>query len=489
VETLEELKVENLRLKYPKTDQLLIRDLSITITKGEKVLLLGPSGCGKSTLLQVLSGLIPNTYQIPMKAEYIKRAESFGYVFQDSDTQFCMPSVDEELAFALENLNVPREDMDQKIDHLLESVGIPLTYKYESIHSLSGGMKQRLAIAGAIASDPEVLFLDEPTAMIDSIGTKELWKTLKELSVGKTVVIVEHKVDEVIDYVDTIYLFGYGGNILAKGTKEEMLSVYRPLLKEYGIWYPGVWGDFSRMIQNENVSSYKKDTSVIRLENFRGYRKRKEIISISSLSVNEGEWIVITGPNGVGKSTFLHSLVNLVPTTGTYEFNNKPFQRKLFPLNNIGYVFQNPEHQFIENSVYEEIAFSCKKLSMDVEQEKRMVDSLLQTFHLHHVRQHHPYQLSQGQKRRLSVAVAIVSEPPLLLLDEPTFGQDAKNTFELLLHLKRLKRQGTAIVMVTHDERIVETFANKRWNIENGLLTEDVVRREKTVVSGDYVGS
>ena len=173
-----QIKVENLRLKYAG-DDMLFHDVSFSCKHGEKILFLGPSGCGKSTLLQVISGLIPTVMEVPMRAENIITPESWGYVFQDPDSQFCMPYVDEELAFVLENLAIPREKMDCKITSLLNEVGLELPHPHTKINELSGGMKQRLAIASVLAMEPDVLFLDEPTALLDPEGTKEVWDTIK----------------------------------------------------------------------------------------------------------------------------------------------------------------------------------------------------------------------------------------------------------------------------------------------------------------------
>ncbi|MCS0543450.1 energy-coupling factor ABC transporter ATP-binding protein, partial [Aeromonas veronii] len=164
--------LENLRLTFPGDKSLLFKDFSCHIKKGEKILILGPSGCGKSTILQVLSGIIPNSIELPMKVNKLQIPEEWGYVFQDPDSQFCMPYVDEELAFVLENLQIPRDQMDERIKSLLEQVGLNLEDIHTNIQTLSGGMKQRLAIASVLALEPDVLFLDEPSSMLDPEGTK-----------------------------------------------------------------------------------------------------------------------------------------------------------------------------------------------------------------------------------------------------------------------------------------------------------------------------
>ncbi|MGM7703409.1 ABC transporter ATP-binding protein [Pseudalkalibacillus sp. Hm43] len=459
------LNVEKLRLKFPGDSGLLFKDLSLHIEKGEKVLLLGPSGCGKSTLLQVLSGIIPQSVEVPMKAESIEKPASWGYIFQDPDAQFCMPYVDEEIAFVLENQSIPREEMRPRIRQLLEAVGLELDNIHTNIHTLSGGMKQRLAIASVLALEPEVLFLDEPTALLDPQGTEDIWNTVKAISQDKTLIIVEHKLEHVIDLINRIVLFNGEGEIIADGPKQHVLSQYQETMHTQGIWYPGVWKDYEP--PKKVVASTEP---IIRLEEFKGLRQKESKIHVPQATVYKGEWIAVTGDNGAGKSTLLHALMQFIKTSGAYELYGKPVKKLPKDLT---FVFQNPEFQFVTNSVYEEIAYGLRVEKRPQQEVGAMVDELLERFHLTSFRKHHPYQLSMGQKRRLSVAASIVRNQPILLLDEPTFGQDSKNTFALLEMLRDYQKEGSTILMVTHDEQVVEHFATRIWTIENGLLTED----------------
>lgn len=469
--------LEELRLKYPGGRQL-FHDFSLTVKKGEKVLILGPSGSGKSTLLQVLSGLIPEVLDVPMVARETVVPISFGYVFQDPDTQFCMPYVDEELAFVLENLAVQRDEMPERICRLLELVGLDLDDMHTSIGKLSGGMKQRLAIASVLAMEPEVLFLDEPTAMLDPVGTQQVWDTIKGIDEEKTVIIVEHKVDLLLDYVDRIVVLDEEGYIVADGPTASIFQNHIPLLKKYGIWYPGVWEDYleEREQACEEVSIDSNHIPLITLDDFSGYRGSEKKIEVEGKIIHSGEWIAIIGENGAGKSTLLESLMQLVKTEGSYTLDGKPV--KGIPSNRIGFVFQNPEFQFVTTSVYEEIAYSLRLKKLDEEEIALRVEELLQRFRLQHLKAQHPYQLSMGQKRRLSVAAAVINKPDVLLLDEPTFGQDSKNTFRMLEWLSAMKQTGVAIFMVTHDLHIAENFADRVWMVENGKIKEEFPGKE-----------
>jgi energy-coupling factor transport system ATP-binding protein len=462
--------VDQLRLKFPGDDALLFKDLTLSFKKGEKVLILGPSGCGKSTLLQAISGLIPKTIEVPMKYQQIQYPESWGYVFQDPDSQFCMPFVDEELAFVLENLSMPRIDMPKRIDELLALVGLDLENRHTPISALSGGMKQRLAIASVLALEPECLFLDEPTALIDVEGTNQIWDTVKYVAREKTVIIVEHKIDHVIDFVDRVIVFNDNGEMIADDDAVTVFRMYHQELKQFGIWYPGVWDDYPTPL-GQDVPSISKHTVV--LDSFKGYRRKEVKIQLEKASVQPGEWIMVTGENGSGKSTLLLSLMQLLKTSGTFQLNGKVIETMKQLQQEVYFVFQNPEYQFITNTVYDEIAYALKNKNENPDSIKERVEELLTIFGLVQKQNHHPYHLSLGQKRRLSVATAFVENPKLLLLDEPTFGQDSRNTFNLLELLEKERQTGRIIIMVTHDPEVVKRYATRVWEVHNGVVTND----------------
>src|SRR5690625_3206656 len=229
------IEVINLRLKFPGEAALVFKDVSFSVSPGEKVLLLGPSGCGKSTLLQVMSGIIPNSFDVPLSHDAIQLPDSWGFVFQDPDTQFCMPYVDEELAFVLENLLIPREQMDVLIKQSLETVGLGHIPVHSLINDLSQGMKQRLALASILLLNPNILILDEPSALLDPEGTMQIWDAIKSISDDKTVIIVEHKIDKIADWVERVVLFNNNGEIIADGIPNEVFTKHKKQLIEYGI--------------------------------------------------------------------------------------------------------------------------------------------------------------------------------------------------------------------------------------------------------------
>ncbi|MGJ3195662.1 ABC transporter ATP-binding protein [Peribacillus frigoritolerans] len=465
------VSVEKLRMKFPGDESLIFKDLSLSFDQGEKVLLLGPSGCGKSTLLQVLSGLIPNSIEVPMKAEKLKCPSSWGYVFQDPDSQFCMPFADEEIAFVLENLSVPKEEMKEKIENQIRNVGLNLGHT--SIETLSGGMKQRLAIASVLALEPEVIFLDEPTAMLDPEGTKEIWDLLKEVGKDKTVIIVEHKIDHVLEFIERIVLLNDDGQIIADGPRDTILSLYKNEMREHGIWFPGVWDEYIQKYAPTRAHQFTDGLPLLDVQGFSGFRNKEEKIKVEELKVHSGEWIVIRGENGAGKSTLLHALMQFIKTNGTYELLGTPIKKVKNPTDHMTFVFQNPEFQFVANTVYDEIAYSLRIDKRPQQEIDERVRSLLKVFRLEAHRDKHPFQLSMGQKRRLSVAASIVIDKKIILLDEPTFGQDSKNTFALLEWFEEYRRRGITVIMVTHDEHISKNFATRIWTVKDGNVISD----------------
>lgn len=554
-------EAEKLRLKFPGTPDLLFRDLSLRIRRGEKVLLLGPSGCGKSTLLQVLGGIIPRITEVPLKAERLSVPDSAGIVFQDPDTQFCMPYVDEELAFVLENLEVPAPRMRPLIEQALREVGLDLPDPHVAIGSLSQGMKQRLALASVLLLAPDTLLLDEPSALLDPEGRRTIWDAVRRVAGGRTVIIVEHRLEEVLDWVDRVVLFRGDGTILADGPAALIFGRYRAEMREYGIWHPEAWheaygagaapaprlagergerravggaaasGEAAlRVAVPERVDQAAVAASadsagdaqapgvpagaagpragaapgeaadaarpLLQLRDFRVLRGGKTVCAAESADVRPGDLIALTGPNGAGKSSLLLGLMGLLPHEGSCEYAGErpPGRRALREkaARHAAFVFQNPEFQFVTNRVLDEVSFTLRSEAAesgtargswrarwfgrsrpDGEAEAgilRRASDCLDVFGLGDYAERHPYLLSLGQKRRLSVASAIVSDKPLLLLDEPTFGQDARNAFAILDLCERLRASGHAVLMITHEMEIAERLATQIWRIEDGRL-------------------
>ncbi|WP_010631181.1 ABC transporter ATP-binding protein [Sporolactobacillus vineae] len=458
--------VTDLRLAFPQKKDMFFKDLSFNYQKGEKILFLGPSGCGKSTLLQVLSGLIPKSVPLPVHTEKLSIPKSWGFIFQDPDTQFCMPYVDEEIAFVLENRRIDPKKMPGLIHDYLKLTGLDFSDPHRLIRTLSGGMKQRLAIASVLALEPEVLFLDEPTALLDPDGTEQLWETVRRISKGRTLLIVEHKISRILDLVARIVLFDPDGRILADGPKDQVLEQYRDELDAYGIWHPDAWPAYERR-RPVPIRRQKHEEPILDLKNFSVYHGRTKCFTVPELHLYRGEWVAVIGKNGAGKSTMVEGIRSLVRHEGIMHWYLDHKEE------DVSFVFQNPEYQFVTDKVEDELGFSLKLNKLPVSEIEKLVTRSLEQFALTQQRTTHPYQLSVGQKRRLSVAASLIDRPQAVILDEPTFGQDARNTFALLDLFQSLVDGGTTVIMVTHEMEIVRRFATRVLTVADGRLIGD----------------
>lgn len=452
------------------------------------MLLLGPSGSGKSTLLKVITGLIPEAIEEPVEWKERKTLDSWGYVFQDPDSQFCMPYVDEEIAFVLENMGVPTFDMAREIDYYLQQVGLDFAEAHRPISSLSQGQKQRLALASALALEPDTLVLDEPTALLDPEGTSEIWQHVRTLGRDKTLLIVEHKIEEIIEFVDRVLVLDQEGALVVDGSPEEVQQNHRSLLDRYGIWHAESWGvhDQGYQIEVESNTNFPNDSEppLLDIKHLKGFYNEKTCITMPNVQVQEGEWITITGPNGAGKSSLLMALMKLITTKGSAQLQGQHISDTTELASEIGFIFQNPELQFVAQSVYEEVAFTLRKEQLPDQQIGIKVEHILKQFSLKALADENPYRLSTGQQRRLSVASVLVADRKLLLLDEPTFGQDAGNTFTILKELERYRKQGASLLMVTHEPHIIQRYATRVWEIEDGELQADYVGNRFQEIEG-----
>ncbi|MFZ3579401.1 ABC transporter ATP-binding protein [Virgibacillus sp. DJP39] len=501
------LSVQQLSLRFDTPlDQDTLSKVSFELNRGETLLLLGPSGCGKSTLTFCLNGLYPRELDGTMTGDVMingKKSTEYkpgelsrhvGVVFQDPETQFCMLTVEDEVAFGLENIHVPHDEMENKIDKALSLVNLA-PYKKSDIASLSGGQKQKLALACILAMEPSLLILDEPTANLDPLATKDLIATIQKLKQQNdfALIVIEHQLDGWMDLFDRSLLLNRSGEVFYDGSLRTGINRLLPLLEEQGIWLPKVTqyalqrgnsGNFIPLtirefaeqidqwqsIKLEEKASTNQDVPDILLEaeHLSWMKKKHEIIKNISLKLHEGEFVAIVGANGSGKTSLSRVLAGIQkPKTGTIR------GIKSYLGDGIGYVFQNPEHQFVTNTVYDEVAFGLQITGMDARHVQEKVEIILNKCGLLNLENEHPYTLSQGQKRRLSVAAMIVDDQRLLLLDEPTFGQDAHSINELMNLLYERHEQGTTIVMITHDMEIVHHYAKRVIVMDQGNIVAD----------------
>jgi energy-coupling factor transport system ATP-binding protein len=404
-----------------------------------------------------------------------------------------MPCVDEELAFVLENQRVPRREMESRMREALSRVGLCLDHLHLPIQNLSQGMKQRLALASVLLLNPETVFLDEPSALLDPEGTEQIWASIKQSLHDRTVIVVEHKINAIVDWIDRIVLLDEKGRLLADGSPDEVFRHHKEAFVRYGIWYPAVWDEYVASSRWKEMRARREqaglsvagceeddpppsdDVPVLELEQFEAYRGKQCKLRIDKASVGEQSWIAVTGENGAGKSTLLLALTQLIPTAGKYMLRGRaipehPNKRRV--PEGVALVFQNPEMQVVADTLFDELALPLARAGWTHGEMAEEVRRILQYFHLPLEPERHPYDLSLGQKRRLSVATAWAEQASVLLMDEPTFGQDARNTFAILEYLEQLRVGGKTIIMVTHDRRAVEHFATEEWVLEQGRLKE-----------------
>lgn len=449
--------VKNLRLLFPGMSQPFFKQLDFSYTSGEKILILGPSGAGKSTLLEVLAGVIPDIITLPTKWDWSNTPSNTAYFFQDPDSQFNMPYTDEEIAFVLENQQRPSAEMPERIRHFLKLANVTAPF-HTPVNNLSGGMKQRLQLASLLSLESDFYYLDEPTAMLDPAATRYFWQQLKHVTSEKTLLIVEHKITEVIDFVSRVVIINADGEIVADGPTAHVLTAHRSFLEAAGIWHPNSWDQAPAFKR----STLTQTTPLLNINNLIVKRKKQAIVSLEQLTINSGDWLCVTGENGSGKSTLLEGIRGLLKTSGRLIFSEGS-------QDDCGFVFQNPNYQFICDTVESELAYGLQFTNLSATEQNERLALFLQSFNLTTKKDLHPLALSMGQKRRLSVACSLITQPTLLLLDEPTFGQDARNTFRLIEHLEEWRQSGMAILMITHEPEIINRYATAVLEVTDGI--------------------
>jgi len=488
-----------------------VHDLDLDIAPGERVLLLGPSGAGKSTLLHALAGVLGadedadefGSLLIDGRPVTESRGRA-GLMQQDPDAQVVLSRVGDDVAFGAENLAVPREEIWRRVPAALEAVGLKLPFDHPS-SALSGGQKQRLGLAGMLAMEPGLLLLDEPTANLDPAGVVEVRDAVRRSldATGATLVVVEHRVAVWLDVVDRIVVLapaaaGEPGGVLLDGPPETVLAQAAGMLAAAGVWVPGhVPATRPRAPQEKSDAGSQllleaADLAVSRLKSRRRHPVAPAAI-VPSVRISAGRALSVTGPNGAGKSTLALTLAGLLPTAGgrleatellARGAGGSPLKwrgREL--IGRIGTVFQEPEHQFVTGSVRDELLFAPRLLGRGGEE----VDDLLARLRLEHVADANPFTLSGGEKRRLSVATVLAASPQVLVLDEPTFGQDANTWAELASLLTELLDAGTAVVSVTHDELFTRVLGGDRLVL--GAPAGDGADRSEAMAGAPVVGT
>ncbi len=458
-----------------------VRDLDLRIEAGERVLLLGPSGSGKSTLLAAMAGLLGSSDEGEQRGRLLVGGSpaagcrgTAGMVLQDPQSQTVLARCGDDVAFGCENLGVPRDQIWARVRAALDAVGLGVALDHPT-ERLSGGQRQRLALAGVLAMRPGLLLLDEPTANLDPDGVREVRDAVRAAleSSGATLVVVEHRVDVWLELVDRIVVLDPGAGVLADGSPERVLGARGAELAAGGVWVPGhPPARPSRIPDPRRAGGSSALLSASGLSV--GRRGAPAVAGDLAAVVAAGACLSVGGPNGAGKSTLALTLAGLLaPVSGSVQAGAalraargrtlpaSPHQwrsRELFTR--IGMVFQDPEHQFLTSTVQDELTHGPLLAGLPAEQARARAGELLERLRLSRLAAANPFTLSGGEKRRLSVATALATQPRVLLLDEPTFGQDSRTWAEVVGIMAGLLDDGAAVVLVTHDGDVAAALAD-----------------------------
>lgn len=489
-----------------------LHDMNLTIYEGEKVLIVGPSGSGKSTMGHCINGLVPNSYKGEMQGSIrisgkkttdmsiFELSKKVGTVLQDSDGQFVGLSVGEDIAFALENDCMEQQQMKETVQKVADMVDMGKLLK-SSPYELSGGQKQRVAFAGVMVDDVDVLLFDEPLANLDPATGKTAIDLIDRIQkeYNKTVVIIEHRLEDVLyRHVDRIVVVAEG-RIVSDCTPDELMATGK--LAELGIReplyvtamkYAGVeltpemhagqistlelTEDVKEKVRNWNQAQATKEKEerreILSAKNLSfQYNKRRQILKSINFSIKEGEMVSIVGTNGAGKSTLAKVICGFVKEDeGDILFEGKSLKGQTIKERSkyISYVMQNPNQMICKPMIYDEVALGLRIRGIAEEEIKERVEQALKVCGLYKFRKWPISALSFGQKKRVTIASMLVMNPKVLILDEPTAGQDYRHYTEIMEFLKELNRQGVTIIMITHDMHLMLEYTPHAIVISDG---------------------
>lgn len=518
------LRVRELTLTHADAEHPSPSDVSFDVVPGEIILLLGPSGSGKSTLTLALNGLIPQSVPAEVTGSVEVRGRStvstpvaelstdVAMVFQDPDAQLITGTLFDEVAFALENLLLPVAEVLERTEQALRRVSLWDRRDWNP-DRLSGGGRQRLAIACALAMGSPLIVLDEPTANLDTQGIDDVYDALSDLIAAgdRAILLVEHNLDAAMRFATRAIVLDQEGRLTFDGPVDQVLREHTDELIAMGVWLPaatlagrmlrergilpeeaplpltpeelatalgtarpdlpeqmhaqitpvGRNAEVSPDIRTLNLHPYRPSTgssAIVRARGLTVKRGRHEILHSIDLDIPAGSLTAIVGANGAGKTTFIQALAGVVPPPKRQVMIDDLDPGAASPGDlaaRIGFVFQNPEHQFIAHTVFDELAHGLRLRHVTDAEIRERVGEMLERFGLTHKADVHPFLLSGGEKRRLSVGTALITHPRVLALDEPTFGQDRARATELLSLLRDLQDEGTTIIIVTHDLQLV----------------------------------
>lgn len=506
------------KFSYEGSQVPTLSNLKLHIKKGEIIGLMGRTGSGKTSTLMLLNGLIPHFFEGEFEGEVISNtmntqryrvqtlARFTGLVLQDPETQIFGITVEKDVAFGPSNLAYDRDEIKNRVDNSIDAVGLS-GYHNRVATQLSGGEKQRVAIAGILAMNPEILVLDEPTSELDPKGKKEIYGLLHKIRQKSdvTIIISGHDSEEMLQFVDRLVVLDEG-KIAWQGEPKDLFKDV-PLSEKLGIRPPEITEIGYHLIKeglldnspiysiDECVSVLSKrlngksvqqsdsikvepDTPVvIEAENVSyKYDNSKHALKNVNLKIHKGEFIALIGRNGAGKTTFSKHLNGLLrPSYGKIFINGKDNSKLTISQlsREVGYVFQNPDHQIFAASVKDEIEYGLKTQGIDKDETEKRVKDALAFVGLENFENRHPFSLGKGERQKLAVSSILAMSPEILVIDEPTTGQDWEGTCKMMKLLKDLHQNGHTILAITHDMRIAAEYADRIIVFLNGELVLD----------------
>ena len=528
------IDIKGITYSYPTSKEPVLRDINLSVRKGEFLSIMGPTGAGKSTLCLTLNGIIPQSLSGKMNGSVVVEGmntlahgvhvltSKVGIIFQEPESQLFSMNVGEEVSFGPENLGVPPDEIRKRVDWALSVVRME-QFRERSPFRLSGGQKQRVAIAAALSMMPSILVLDEPTSGLDPIGKMEVFSVVHDLKKMRnmTVVMVEHESEEIARFSDRVVVMDQG-RIVLEGAPRDVFSRAQTLLdiglnvpqvselsekmnQKFGPSRPysfltlqeaeeSILRDFSKSKARSGASPETGKTEqrrstvandqppAVEVKDLHfEYEKDTEVLTGINLSINRGECVAIVGQNGSGKTTLVKHFNGLLrPTSGKIIVNGIETAGKTIAQlsKTVGYLFQNPDHQIFSASVEEEIAFGPKNLGADPEETERRVAEALKLVRLEEYRKVPPSTLGLGQRRKVTLASIVAMKPDVMILDEPTTGIDWNGSIQLMDSVRELNKQGHTIITITHSMRVVAQYAERTIVLANGKIILDGPTRE-----------
>lgn len=486
------LVVENLSFSYRRRDELAIANMNFEFHAGQVMLIAGASGCGKTTLMRCINGLIPNTYHGEMMGDIrlfgksVKQmpmgeiSQTIGTLLQDPERQILGSYVLNEVAFGLESLGVAREEITPRVEKALGRLGI-LHLRDRETFSTSGGEKQKIALAGVLAMEPSILLLDEPLANLDPASAHEALDAFRQLAdEGYSVMIVEHRVEDVLTIHPEVVMYMDEGKVQYFGDVNGLLQVvdYHRIKLPAQVVMERARGQVQdKSFEAEIQPQVKNDAPLVRFQNvhFQYQEHLPEVLKGVNFQIKKGDVVAVLGYNGSGKTTLVkHALGLLKPTSGQVLLEGKDTRQMsvAHAAHTVGYVFQSPSHMLFAPTVKEELAFGPKNLKMPDEDIEKNIQWAIETVHLADELQTPPLALSFGQQKRITIAAVLAMRSRILIMDEPTAGQDYWNYTAFMDAI--LQMQGfDSILFITHDVDLAVVYANRILLVYDGQLMAD----------------